>query len=204
MSISILSALILAFSFQAGKVSSNFSDGLTYVMTIAEKNTGSKDPESIAEAACSDKFMSIVNRESCLKEYVDSLTAGHWRVIRRYFYFPHFLPWIDNLLPYPNHNRILEIRLGWSSVYAFRLLLILTGIMVVKKRKSLPWCLLIMLSFISPISWYFFAKGHSFIHGHLNFVLWYLPFVPFSILFFIESILKSPTNTATTEEGVSP
>lgn len=32
--------------------------------------------------------------------------------------------------------------------------------------------------FIIPVSWFILAKGHSFIHTHLNYVLWYFGFVP--------------------------
>lgn len=32
-------------------------------------------------------------------------------------------------------------------------------------------------SFLAPVSWYVLAKGHSYIHTHMNHVLWYVPFL---------------------------
>lgn len=37
------------------------------------------------------------------------------------------------------------------------------------------------VAFIAPISWYALAKGHSYIHTHINFILWDLPFLLFGI-----------------------
>ena len=45
---------------------------------------------------------------------------------------------------------------------------------------------------LPPLSWLFLAKGHSFIHLHMNYVLWYFGFLP--ALFYIilhESLLMS-------------
>jgi len=32
-------------------------------------------------------------------------------------------------------------------------------------------------SILAPLSWFVLAKGHSFIHTHLNHILWYIPFL---------------------------
>jgi uncharacterized membrane protein YqaE (UPF0057 family) len=44
-------------------------------------------------------------------------------------------------------------------------------------RKLADLALLIAF-FLPPVSWFVLAKAHSFIHTQLNFVLWYLGFVP--------------------------
>lgn len=36
--------------------------------------------------------------------------------------------------------------------------------------------------FFGSASWFFAAKGHSYIHYHMNYVLWYLLFVPVAVL----------------------
>ena len=49
-----------------------------------------------------------------------------------------------------------------------------------KAYKSLT-----IFSFIAPLSWFILAKGHSAIHLHINFVLWYITFVPSSLIEFL-------------------
>ncbi len=39
---------------------------------------------------------------------------------------------------------------------------------------------------LAPVSWFFLAKGHSYIHYMINYALWHLPFVPYGMLFFGE------------------
>jgi hypothetical protein len=34
----------------------------------------------------------------------------------------------------------------------------------------------LIVGFLAPISWFVLAKPHSYYHGHMNFVVWYLPF----------------------------
>lgn len=49
------------------------------------------------------------------------------------------------------------------------------------------------LGILAPLSWYFLAKGHSFIHGHMNHVLWYIPFLLLVFIyigFLFELVLK--------------
>ena len=38
--------------------------------------------------------------------------------------------------------------------------------------------MLLAVMFLAPASWFVLAKAHSFIHTHINYVLWYLGFVP--------------------------
>tara|TARA_B100000787_G_C16193625_1_gene299171 strand:+ start:797 stop:2206 length:1410 start_codon:yes stop_codon:yes gene_type:complete len=45
-----------------------------------------------------------------------------------------------------------------------------------------PFKYLFLISLLAPISWYILAKGHSSIHLHMNFVLWYITFIPCGIL----------------------
>jgi hypothetical protein len=53
-------------------------------------------------------------------------------------------------------------------------------------KKSIKYFL--ALSFLGPISWYFVFKGHSAIHYHLNFILWYLFFIPASFIAIINNL----------------
>lgn len=50
-----------------------------------------------------------------------------------------------------------------------------------KKKQKLPFSdeimLLYVISFVATFSWYALAKSHSYIHTHMNYVLWYFGFV---------------------------
>lgn len=46
-------------------------------------------------------------------------------------------------------------------------------------RRKLHICALAFLaSLAAPLSWIVLAKGHSFVHPHISFILWYLPTIP--------------------------
>jgi hypothetical protein len=46
-------------------------------------------------------------------------------------------------------------------------------------RRKLHICALAFLaSFPAPLSWFVLAKGHSFVHPPMNFILWYVPTIP--------------------------
>ncbi|SDJ10959.1 hypothetical protein SAMN04515654_12815 [Halanaerobium congolense] len=34
----------------------------------------------------------------------------------------------------------------------------------------------VWISFLAPLSWFVLAKGHSYIHRHMNYLLWHIPF----------------------------
>ena len=38
------------------------------------------------------------------------------------------------------------------------------------------------VSILAPLSWFVLFKGHSYIHTHMNAIVWHLPFVPLSLL----------------------
>ncbi|OQK16038.1 hypothetical protein AU255_13060 [Methyloprofundus sedimenti] len=38
------------------------------------------------------------------------------------------------------------------------------------------------VSILAPISWYVLAKGHSFVHVHMNYVLWYIPYIIYGFI----------------------
>jgi hypothetical protein len=60
-------------------------------------------------------------------------------------------------------------------------------------RHRLLWRdLALFVSFLAvPVSWFVFAKGHSFTQTHINFVLWYIGFMP-ALLFVAASGLAAP------------
>ncbi|MGQ0286878.1 hypothetical protein ACT2CV_06710 [Pasteurellaceae bacterium 22721_9_1] len=45
------------------------------------------------------------------------------------------------------------------------------------KKNNYAFLASLWLSLLAPLSWYILAKGHSHIHHHINYLLWYVPFL---------------------------
>jgi hypothetical protein len=43
------------------------------------------------------------------------------------------------------------------------------------RRKITALCLISLISLMGPVSWYVLAKSHSYVHPHLNYILWSMP-----------------------------
>jgi hypothetical protein len=158
------------------------------------------------------------NNKKCEETIYKSLTSNSAIVISKYFLMVDFLPWfylnvskddrrliIDNF-KFLNDNFSFEnIKLSYKNlsliksqsilllfmIYFFSLITFLSFqvyslyIFIIAK-KSIKYFL--ALSFLGPISWYFIFKGHSAIHYHLNFILWYLFFIPASFIAIINNL----------------
>jgi len=55
--------------------------------------------------------------------------------------------------------------------------------------KIVPFIAVTWVSILAPLSWHILFKGHSYLHVHLNFIVWYMPFCLFG--FVITGILLS-------------
>lgn len=100
--------------------------------------------------------------------YSDSFNASFLKVIFKYLFM-----WQTDLVK------------GIFGIF-FVVLIIVNIIMLLKFKKSNSKNLniAVFIIFLLPaLSWYFLGKSHSYIHTHMNFVLWYFGFV--AVLFYI-------------------
>ena len=51
------------------------------------------------------------------------------------------------------------------------------------RRKLFALAVIVWISFAGTLSWHIFAKVHSYFHGHMNHVLWHIPFTFFAVAF---------------------
>lgn len=61
-------------------------------------------------------------------------------------------------------------------------------------RKLLAGLCATGISFLAPLSWVILAKGHSYIHVHMNYCLWWIPFIMMGLAFgiyFINCLVNS-------------
>lgn len=71
------------------------------------------------------------------------------------------------------------------------IIIFLAGILLLKKQKALV--ITTFASILAPLSWYLLFVQHSNIHYHLNYIIWYLPFLLYGFLcvgVFFNSFLK--------------
>ncbi len=63
---------------------------------------------------------------------------------------------------------------------------------VIKKNLNLfKKQIALYVSFALPaLSWFFLAKGHSLVHTHMNYILWYMGFVATCIYFYLTKIVE--------------
>lgn len=95
-----------------------------------------------------------------------SLSASVWEVLCKYF---RFYTQIITGLP---GNLFPLLCLAPLCIFAY------DG----NRKKLKPeWVLMYAVFLIAPVSWFVLAKAHSYVHTHMNFVLWYFGFVQICI-----------------------
>lgn len=203
--ISLTLAFSAAVSLHMGYSSTSSDTAFNTISIIAKKRLATKDPSVAAKEFCN----SSLNNEECEKHFVErfgkSLTSNRFAVIAKYFAMPHFLPWLDRMELNPIETATFKaareepslesIRAMFSGI-GFRGVAFLTSIIAfllfnlfvcqaaIKQRSPLSLGLLVAI--IAPLSWFFLAKAHSYVHYHLNYVLWYLVYIPFGMFFFLK------------------
>ena len=105
-----------------------------------------------------------------------SLTASILITVRRYFIFStEIIFGIDGKL-------FLPIAIAPIIIFEYESI-------VCKKTDTKNICLY-LLFFASTLSWFVLAKGHSYIHIHMNYVLWYFGFIQICIYIISDRIIN--------------
>lgn len=203
-------SFLASISIHAQSLGPEWSAGLREIETVARKRAVSEMSESAIEEICSKD--EVPNQGNCRLELQRSLARSTAKVVAKYFVMPRALPWVQHIRHDPQDlERLRDLRrdpsvgaaittaLEISPISYLRLTLraleaaLLVGLTIIglgfvrARRDSLAVALAV--SFVAPLSWYVLAKGHSDIHYYLNYVLWYLLFVPFALFFIFDSVL---------------
>ena len=110
---------------------------------------------------------------------LDSLNASAWDVLCKYYKFStQIIVGVDaNIFPFICVTSIISLIL--NSYY--------------NKNINIKLLSLYFMFYLMPISWYILAKSHSYIHLHMNYVLWYTGYIQicfYSILLLMGQIIK--------------
>lgn len=178
---------IVAHALQVGNGSLNA--GFSRIEDVAGKRVSA----SLCDGACILK--SCRGDAECAWKIQDSLQRSAVSVAGRYVIMGHLIPWIDSfsnlndkisdfqsifrsksVVEFANASNISIISRILSAIL-FAILFV--SALVVSYRSSFWVMSAFAISFAGPMSWFILAKGHSAIHTHLNYVLWYLIAIPF-------------------------
>lgn len=107
--------------------------------------------------------------------YAESLQASLLTVLKLYFF-----EWKTPVLAF------MSVQLGYSILFFLSVLLLIGQILC--RMLSLRYLVLYIYSLAIPCSWFVLAKSHSFLHAHMNYVLWYFGFVQVCIFIIFLSI----------------
>jgi len=107
--------------------------------------------------------------------YWDSFNASTYETFSKYFHFKtDVIAGID-----PNMFTPLVILPVVILVYDY-----------FHKKLNTTNALLYVVTFLSSISWFVLAKNHSYIHTHMNFVMWYFGFVQICLYIIADKIYR--------------
>ena len=168
--VAILLSLIM-LCFQIGAVRTGFIDGVSHVIYSFGKRTYGS-PED---------FPTV---------YAQSLNAGAIEVVIKYLNGTYFD--LNNYLSIENafvSKYLLKIRYSYLIVFFFAGTILLylrvkESIASVHSRHYIALICTTWFSILAPMSWYVIFKAHSFIHTHMSFLLWQMPFTMFGFAVF--------------------
>ncbi len=93
-----------------------------------------------------------------------SLESSFWDVLNTYW-----TQWKTSLAMFIPGKYLGVI--FWLSVFG-----VIYGVLT-RRRLSCKEPILVFVFFAATVSWFLFGKAHSYIHTHMNFVLWYFGFI---------------------------
>jgi len=136
--------------------------------------------------------------------YAASLEAGTIGVVITYVNGIFFD--LNNYLSNANtfvSDFLLKIRYAYLIV----LFMVMSGLLFWQSKRAMAeqrqhYIALIWttwFSILAPLSWYVIFKAHSFIHTHMSFLLWQMPFIFFGFAVFGSTVIAWTKNSRRTE-----
>lgn len=135
----------------------------------------------------------LIRTSGTCSEHIDpviqkSLNSKLHEVLARYWHLGEAFN-LNNLLSPGSQNKWLIFDFGdlITLILLFSLLLVLPKINSMLKGdfwrdKSIALVGTCLFSILAPLSWLIIFKAHSYIHLHMNFIVWYMPFALFGFI----------------------
>lgn len=96
-----------------------------------------------------------------------NIKATYWEVIKKYFNF--------------NTDILIGIDGSLFVIMSIFAVVICLHKLRLTRENSIRDCSLYIISLISTLSWLILGKAHSYIHTHMNYVLWYFGYVQITL-----------------------
>ena len=167
---------LIMLCFQIGAAKDGFMDGVEHVIWSFGKRT-------------------YANAEDYPPVYAASLEAGTIGVVITYmngifFDFNNYLPNTNSFVS----NSVLKIR----YVYLIVIFMLMSALLFLRLNEkkiaaqrqhyiALIWTT--WFSILAPLSWFVIFKAHSYIHTHMSFLLWQMPFIFFGFAVFGSAVI---------------
>lgn len=160
--ISAVSITILWLSIQLSFVKGSLSEGFKYILYSLNKRTYSAGNASI---------------DSSFKESLDSnvfdVLAAYWNGTA-----VDLSHWFDN----PFMQYFSKISFGTCIIIFLVISFIVVTSNSIKsfpafRRQQIALIITLWVSLLAPLSWFIIFKGHSYVHTHMNHIVWHMPFM---------------------------
>ncbi|MDR1121938.1 MAG: hypothetical protein LBM08_13605 [Dysgonamonadaceae bacterium] len=117
--------------------------------------------------------------------FQNSIESNQWEVLWKYLndHAFHFAHWFSS-----SALKSLSIVFFGNCIVFFALLSIITLSMDRMRRggeayrRRVALIATLWTSLLAPLPWFFIFKGHSYIHPHMNPIVWYMPFMLFGFV----------------------
>lgn len=106
---------------------------------------------------------------------VQSIQASPLSTLNKYFY------WSTDIITGITGS-------NFKLIFVYSILIIIFNL-IIRKKNALKDLILYLLLFVTCISWFILSSPHSYIHTHMNYVLWYFGFIQFELYLIIDFII---------------
>ena len=163
---------LIILCFQIGAVKGGFMDGVAHVIWSFGKRT-------------------YGGAQNYPEVYTASLEAGTIGVVVTYMNGIFFD--LNNYLSQTNplvSNFLLKVRYAYLIV----LFIVMSIVLFLRSTTKRRWHHIALIwttwfSILAPLSWYVIFKAHSYIHTHMSFLLWQMPFTFFGFAVFGSAVI---------------
>ena len=179
-----LAAVLLSFIIlvlQITSITGSLSDGVNHIIHSFQKRTS-------GDGAGIDPI------------YTESLEASMPEVLQTYWngvafdFTSFFSPFWDSFM-LVDFGELILLFAFFSALLMWQKNKPSTSSLIQSNVKAL--IMTTWFSLLAPLSWFTLFKGHSFIHTHMNFIVWYMPFVilGFAVVSVSLSVILRELNT---------
>lgn len=112
--------------------------------------------------------------------FIESQNSSQWDVLVAYW--NGFAFDISHWFEFPLWKTLSHISFGYCIVLFAGISFIVFSSKTIRKnpafrRQQLALAAMLWVSLLAPLSWFVIFKGHSYLHTHMNHIVWHMPFM---------------------------